>query len=92
MKRKIQMTIEEARLISHDILRIPKPVFEKASRAAKDMPQMKAEHWPPMSVALAIMGVASAHEAKDMSSELTDALALVGKAENEYRVRMRAAQ
>jgi hypothetical protein len=92
MKPRVQMTIEEAKTIATEILKIPGPVFERAKRAAKDMSQMKAEHWPPMSVALALLGVAKSHEVEDMEGELTDALALVGKAENEYRLRLRSMQ
>ena len=85
----MKMTMEEARQISGEILGLPDPVFQRAMIAAKEMPEMKAEHWPPMTMALAIMGIGKAHEAEDIASELTDALALVSKAENEWRTKRR---
>jgi hypothetical protein len=40
-----------------------------------------------MTLALAIMGVAKATDPKELSGELTDALALVSKAEREWRMK-----
>jgi len=79
------MNVNEARQIGESKLRVSKPLFEKSMEVAKAM-DVEARHMGPMTLALAIMGVSRAHQSEDLTAELTDALALVSKAENEWRM------
>ena len=82
------MNINEARQIGYDKLNIPKTLFEKGLETAKEMGVIP-QHRGPMSLALCLLGVSEAHKSEDMTAELTDALALVSKAETEWRMEMR---
>lgn len=79
------MNINEARQIGESKMRIRPEVFSKAMEVAKEM-GVVPQHMGPMALALAFMGVSKAHKSEDMTAELTDALALVSKAENEWRM------
>jgi hypothetical protein len=58
-------------------------MFQRCVAVAKEM-DVDAQHLGPMGLAIGIMGVAKAHDPKEIEGELTDALALVAKAEKEY--------
>ena len=79
------MTLNEARRIGADKLKLHGDVMDKALEVAKKM-EVKPEHAGPMMLALAIMGVAKATDPEELSGELTDALSLVSKAEKEWRM------
>lgn len=79
------MNLNDARRIGEDKLRVNKDLFIKSVEVAKSM-DVAVQHLGPMALALAIMGVSRAHKSEDMTAELTDALALVSKAENEWRM------
>jgi len=80
------MNMNEAVQIGTEILQLPKKVIAKAHAVAKEM-AVDPRHLGPMTLALAIMGVAKATDPKELSGELTDALALVSKAEREWRMK-----
>ena len=82
------MNIQEARQIGKSKLSIPDELFNRCYEVGKNMGVIP-RHRGPMTLALAMLGVAEAHKAEDMTGELTDALALVSKAENEWRMEMR---
>lgn len=87
MTVRVKMTLQEAQMIGQSKLSMDDRLFTKCFQAAKEMPDMKPEHLPPMTLALGIMGYAKAHaEPEKIASELTDALALVAKAEREWRM------
>lgn len=79
------MNLNEARQIGAEKLRLSRDVMDKALEAAIQMGVIPV-HRGPMMLALAIMGVAKAHQAEELSGELTDALALVSRAEAEWRM------
>lgn len=79
------MNLIEARQIGMHILSIDKKLFDKCKAAAEEM-GVKAADMGPMCLALGIMGYAKAGK-DNIEGELTDALALVAKAEREWRLR-----
>lgn len=81
------MTLAEARMIGQRKLGIEKGLFDKCKAAAREM-GVAPEHMGPMTLALGIMGYAKADK-QNMEGELTDALALVAKAEREFRLEMK---
>lgn len=87
----MSMTIQEARAVGASKLRIPPELFRRALSAAKGMEGMRVEDLGPMALALALMGISEAHKSSDqLENELTDALQVVAKAENEWRMEMAA--
>lgn len=79
------MTIGEARRIGQEKLGLRPELFNKAHKAAQQM-DVLPQHLGPMTLALALLGVAKATDKKEMAGELTDALSLVSKAEKEWRM------
>ena len=79
------MTLNEARAIGASKLNIPDGLFKKCVEAAHEM-AVDGRHLGPMALALGIMGIAKATDAAEIEGELTDALALVSKAEKEWRM------
>ena len=79
------MTLTEAYRIGQEKLGLKKPLMDKALEVVDQMNPEKA-HRPPLMLAFAIMGVAKATDPEELSSELTDALALVSKAEGLWRM------
>ena len=86
----MRMTVEEARQIGESMLKVDRDLFIKVLEIAKGMEDMRKEDLGPMTLALAIMG-ASKVDPRDegVAKELTDALAVVNKAEREWRLRRR---
>lgn len=84
------MKLEEARQIGATKLNIDERLFRKAKEAAEQM-GVEPKHMGPMTLALALMGVAKAHDPSELSGEMTDALALVSRAEDEWRMDISAA-
>ena len=81
--------MNEARQIGMAMLNIDRPLFEKCKQAAVEM-GVAAQHMGPMTLALGIMGYAKAtQEPEKIAGELTDALALVARAEKEWRLRIK---
>lgn len=85
------MTMKEAQAIGIDKLKLHPKVLHKAALVAQEM-GVERKHMPPMILALAIMGVAKATNREEIEGELTDALALVSKAEREWRMDVAAAK
>ncbi len=82
------MSLNDARQIGEQKLRIDKALFLKALEAAKQM-EVRPKDYGPMTLALAILGISKAHKSSDgLEAELTDALALVAQAEKEWRMEM----
>lgn len=82
------MNLNEAMQIGTQKLKLRPEILMKAKEAAKEMGVLPA-HMPPMMLALAIMGVAKAVDPEELSGELTDALALVSRAEKEFEMEKR---
>jgi len=78
------LKIDEAYAVGRHKLNLTADVIDKAREAAQEM-DVKPAHMGPMVLALAIMGVAKAVDPEELSGELTDALALVSRAEAEWR-------
>ena len=79
------MNVKEAYVIGVSKLKMPRDVLDRAAGVADEMGCLPA-HKGPMLLALAIMGVAKAVDPEELSGELTDALALVSRAEQEWRM------
>lgn len=79
------MNLQEAKQVGRSKLNLADDVMDKALEACGQMGVIP-EHRPPMMLALAILGVAKAHRADELAGELTDALALVARAEREWRL------
>lgn len=79
------MNLQEAKQVGREKLNLADEVMDKALEACGQM-GVEAQHRPPMMLALAIMGVAKAHRADELAGELTDALALVSRAESEWKM------
>ena len=83
------MTLIEARMIGMSMLNMDKRVFDKA-KAVCDERDVAPNHMGPMTLAFAIMGLARAVGDSDkIRGELTDALALVAKAEKQWRLQQK---
>jgi hypothetical protein len=76
--------MDEAYAVGMLKLKLERDIINKARDAATEM-EVKPAHMGPMTLALALMGVAKATDPKELSGELTDALALVSRAEAEWR-------
>lgn len=85
---RTRLTIEEARELGAKKLRIDQGLFDRSVKAARQM-QVRPEDMGPMTLALAILGVSKAHKGDSMARELTDALELVARVENEWRMELR---
>ena len=83
------MTLIEARMIAHSMLNMDKRVFDKAKAICEER-DVAPNHMGPMTLAFAIMGLARAVGDSDkIRGELTDALALVAKAEKQWRLQQK---
>ena len=82
------MNLNDARQIGESKLNIGRELFMRSRAVAKEMGVIPA-HMGPMTLCLALLGVTKAHESEDMAAEMTDAMALISKAENEWRMEMR---
>ena len=83
------MTLIEARMIAHSMLNMDKRVFDKAKAICEER-DVAPSHMGPMTLAFAIMGLARAVGDSDkIRGELTDALALVAKAEKQWRLQQK---
>jgi uncharacterized UPF0146 family protein len=77
------VNLQEAKEVGRLKLNLADDVMDKALEVCGQMGVIP-EHRPPMMLALAILGVAKAHRADELAGELTDALALVSRAEREW--------
>jgi hypothetical protein len=83
----MKLTLEEARQLGAAKLWIDRALFDKSLEVAKGLDGMRREDLGPMTLALAILGVSKAHVSdQGLAAELTDALALVAKAEEAWRM------
>lgn len=83
----MRMTIEEARQIGEAMLRIDRQLFEKSLEAARKAEGMRKEDLGVMSLVIAIMGISKVNPRDEgFASEMTDALALIDKAEKQWRL------
>lgn len=83
------MTLSEARQVGAEKLKITRPLFDRALEAAKAM-KVRPQDLGPMTLALALMGVVKANTSdRGLEAELTDALAVVSKAETEWSMERR---
>ena len=82
------MTLIDARRIAISKFGWDRKLFDMCKAAAEDM-NVKPVDMPPMCLAIGIMGLARVGKGEDLSSELTDALALVAKAEKEWRLEIK---
>lgn len=86
----MRMTVEEARQIGESQLRIDRPLFEKALEGARNSEGMRQEDLGPMALVIAIMGIAKVNPRDPgFAAEMTDALALIDKAEKTWRLMRR---
>ena len=83
------MTMAEAYAVGTEKLNLRKDLLDKCREVATEM-GVKPQDAGPMVLAIALMGVAKATKAEDLSGELTDALSLVARAESEWRMDMKA--
>ena len=79
------LTPNEARELGMSKLNITPELFAKCFEVAREM-GVTGMDLGPMTLALAKMGVARAFDPREMESEMYDALALVSRAENEWRL------
>lgn len=83
----MRMTIEEALQIGEAMLRIDRQLFEKSLDAARRVEGMRPQDLGPMTLAIAVLGVSKVDPRDEgLAAEMTDALALVGKAETTWRM------
>jgi hypothetical protein len=83
----MRMTVEEARQIGEAMLRIDRQLFEKCLDAARRVEEMRPQDLGVMTLALGVMGVSKVNPRDPgFAAELTDALALVDKAETTWRM------
>lgn len=83
----MRMTIEEARQIGEAMLRIDRQLFEKSLDAARRVEEMRPQDLGPMTLAIAILGISKVNPHDEgLAAEMTDALALVDKAETTWRM------
>lgn len=83
----MRMTVEEARQIGEAMLRIDRQLFEKSLDAARKVEEMRPQDLGPMSLVLAIMGISKVNPRDEgFAAEMTDALALIDKAETTWRM------
>jgi hypothetical protein len=79
------LTVTEARQLGQAKLNIDTGLFDRSLQAAKDM-DARPQDLGPLTLALALMGVAKAVDPEDLTGELTDALKLVSQAETEWEL------
>lgn len=80
------LSLQQAREIGRLKLKIDDGLFEKALEAAGQM-GVEPKDRPPMTLALAIMGVSDASKTDiGLQNELRDALDIVNQAEREWRL------
>ena len=83
----MRMTVEEARQIGEAMLRIDRQLFEKSLEAARKAEGMRQEDLGPMTLVVAIMGISKVNPRDEgFAAEMTDALALIDKAEKQWRL------
>jgi hypothetical protein len=83
----MRMTVEEARQIGETMLRIDRELFEKSLDAARRAEGMRPQDLGPMTLVVAIMGVSKVNPRDPgFAAEMTDALALIDKAEKTWRM------
>lgn len=83
----MRMTVEEARQIGEAMLRIDRQLFEKSLDAARKVEEMRPQDLGPMTLVLAIMGISKVNPRDEgFAAEMTDALALIDKAETTWRM------
>lgn len=86
----MRMTVEEARQIGEAMLRIDRQLFEKSLDAARKVEEMRPQDLGPMTLVLAIMGISKVNPRDEgFAAEMTDALALIDKAETTWRMMMK---
>lgn len=80
------MSLPEAREIGSAKLDIDGPLFDKCLEQAGRM-GVEKKHLPPMTLALALLGISKAQETSiGMQAELRDALNVVSQAEEEWKL------
>jgi hypothetical protein len=85
------MTIEEAREIGAAMLKVDRDLFEKSLEAARRVEGMRKEDLAPMALILAVMGVSKVNpNDPGIERELGDAVDLIGKAEQAWRLQQKA--
>jgi hypothetical protein len=83
----MRMTVEEARQIGEAMLRIDRQLFEKSLDAARKVEEMRPQDLGPMTLVLAILGISKVNPRDEgFAAEMTDALALIDKAETTWRM------
>ena len=91
MKDRLRMTIEEAREIGASQLKIDRGLFEKSLEAARRVEGMQREDLAPMALILAVMGMSKVDPHRPgIEQELGDAIDLIGKAEQAWRLHQSA--
>lgn len=79
------LTIQEARQLGAERLRIAPDVFNRSVEIAKEM-DARHQDIGVVALALSIMGVAGVTEKKGMEDEFASALQLISMAEKEWRM------
>ncbi len=83
----MRMTIEEARQIGEAMLRIDRQLFEKSLEVARKVEEMRPQDLGVMTLAIAILGVSRVNPRDEgFAAEMTDALAVIDKAEKQWRL------
>ena len=90
MVDRLRMTIEEAREVGATQLKIDRELFKTSLEAARRVEGMRQEDLGPMALVLAVMGVSKVDpNDRGIERELGDAVELVGKAEQAWRLQQK---